>query len=116
MFSGVFAVSGLVSGVLLVRLCKYSFSNIYRETISQQNSCSFSSYNLSDLFSVMISEPYVQELCCRWVNWNRVHNISCSLHFDLLWFSIMVSLAKGRVFFFFWFLFFVLFVFFFCFW
>jgi hypothetical protein len=34
-------------------------------TISQQASCSSSSWNLSTPSSTMIPEPYVQKLCCR---------------------------------------------------
>jgi hypothetical protein len=67
-----------------------------RDTISQQASCFISSYNLSTSFSGMFSEPYVQELCCRYDSREQApHNLFISALWPV-WLWIMVFAYCGE--------------------
>lgn len=77
------------------RFHRFSFLSDVENTISSQLFLSSDCKHLSVPSSVMSPEPQVYGLQFGCVNRDGLFLVSCSLHFDTLWISVMILKSLG---------------------
>lgn len=91
--------SGNFQAAILMILQGCSFFDISRKYKLTAIFCSSGFYNHSASSSAMILKLKAHELYCRHINGTGHHRISCSLYFEQLRFSVVISIYLKRSFF-----------------